>query len=75
MTTTDTTPTGKSLRILGDERQRLTTLVATQYAAGDSIRVLARDIGRSYGFVHRLLGEAGVELRQRGNSPLRHRRP
>ena len=72
---TGTTPTEKSRRISGDERRMLTTRVATRYAAGVSIRALAVDIGRSYGLVHRLLAEAGVELRQRGNSPLRNRHP
>ncbi|YCK42736.1 helix-turn-helix domain-containing protein [Actinomadura sp. ATCC 39365] len=40
--------------------------VAKQYADGESIRYIARDLGRSYGFVHSLLEEAGTELRRRG---------
>lgn len=36
------------------------------YAAGASIRTLSREYGRSYGAVHRMLSEAGVELRGRG---------
>lgn len=44
------------------------------YEAGMSIRALAEWTGRSYGFVHRLLGEAGVRLRARGG-PNRGRVP
>ena len=33
-----------------------------------SINQIRRDIGRSYGFVHRLLVEAGVTMRPRGGN-------
>ena len=33
-----------------------------------SIRALAASTGRSYGFVHRVLTESGVQLRQRGGA-------
>ncbi|WP_446047526.1 helix-turn-helix domain-containing protein [Streptomyces olivaceus] len=33
---------------------------------GASVRVLAEGCGRSYGFVHRLLTEAGTTMRTRG---------
>ncbi|TMR88617.1 helix-turn-helix domain-containing protein [Nonomuraea basaltis] len=54
------------VRIVGAERHQLTQLVAGRYQAGESIRVLAESIGRSYGFIHKLLEEAGVDLRHRG---------
>ncbi|MEV4115082.1 helix-turn-helix domain-containing protein [Nonomuraea sp. NPDC049695] len=38
----------------------------TPYQAGESIRALALSIGRSYGFIHALLEEAGAEIRHRG---------
>lgn len=39
-----------------------------RYVAGDSIRDIAEDHGRSYGFVHRMLGAGGVTLRGRGGA-------
>ncbi|WP_188197259.1 helix-turn-helix domain-containing protein [Nonomuraea sp. SYSU D8015] len=54
------------VRILGAERHLLAQLVAGRYQAGESIRELAESISRSYGFIHTLLEEAGVELRHRG---------
>ena len=39
-----------------------------RYAAGASIRDLAAASGRSYGFIHGLLCEAGVTLRGRGGA-------
>ncbi|MEV6154940.1 helix-turn-helix domain-containing protein [Nonomuraea sp. NPDC052129] len=58
----------KNKRIVGAERAQLAEAVAQQYASGESIRLIALNIGRSYGFVHRLLGEAGAELRHRGGN-------
>jgi predicted transcriptional regulator len=46
----------------------MTHELVARYRAGDSIRELAASTGRSYGFVHRLLSEAGVELRGRGGA-------
>ena len=60
--------TNKSRRVSGDQRAELARTAAEQYAAGRSIRALAAELGRSYGFVHKLLGEAGVELRGRGGN-------
>ncbi|MEU7855219.1 helix-turn-helix domain-containing protein [Nonomuraea sp. NPDC049141] len=54
------------VRIVGAERHQLSQALAGRYRSGESIRVLALSIGRSYGFVHALLEEAGVELRHRG---------
>ncbi|MGR6921186.1 helix-turn-helix domain-containing protein [[Actinomadura] parvosata] len=54
------------VRIVGAERHQLAQHLAGRYQAGESVRGLAESIGRSYGFVHTLLEEAGVELRRRG---------
>lgn len=42
--------------------------LAARYRAGESVRVLARSTGRSYGWVYRLLTEAGVAFRPRGGN-------
>jgi len=60
--------TEKGRRIVGSERQTLARDLVSRYTSGSSIRALAADTGRSYGFVHRVLTEAGVELRQRGGA-------
>ncbi|MBO3734847.1 transcriptional regulator [Glycomyces sp. NEAU-S30] len=52
----------------GDERRELTEFVSVEYEKGQSIRDIASTIGRSYGFVHRLLAESGTELRTRGGA-------
>lgn len=56
----------KGRRITGTERQRLTSDLKKRYVKGASIRELANDTGRSYGFIHRLLVESEVPLRGRG---------
>ncbi len=56
----------KGRRIVGAERETLTDEVRQRYSNGASIRELATDTGRSYGFIHRLLVESGAELRGRG---------
>ncbi|MGH3956000.1 helix-turn-helix domain-containing protein [Mycobacteroides salmoniphilum] len=43
------------------------------YEQGASIRTLAADAGRSYGYVHRALVESGVTLRGRGGPNRRGR--
>ncbi len=58
----------KGSRITGAQRGTLATQYAKQYAAGESIRKIAEDAGRSFGFVHGVLTEAGVALRGRGGS-------
>ncbi|MFH8337032.1 helix-turn-helix domain-containing protein [Streptomyces sp. AM6-12] len=52
--------------ITGGAREKLAEAFAGEYRQGRSIRAIAEEHGRSYGFVHRLLGEAGVPLRTRG---------
>ena len=58
----------KGKRITGGERNKLAADLKKRYETGTSIRDLAADTGRSYGFVHRILGEAGVTLRGRGGA-------
>jgi hypothetical protein len=58
----------KGTRVAGENRSELAVELKRRYDAGESIRQLAAATGRSYGFVHRLLGEAGVELRGRGGA-------
>jgi Helix-turn-helix domain len=63
-----TATTEKGRRIVGTERQNLAKDLVKRYSSGESIRALASDTGRSYGFVHRVLTESGVQLRQRGGA-------
>lgn len=56
----------KGSRITGDKRSELAETFAQRYAQGHSIRALAEECGRSYGFVHRVLSDSGVDLRGRG---------
>jgi hypothetical protein len=58
----------KGRRVTGTERTSLAKDLTRRYAAGESIRALAEATGRSYGFVHRVLTEAGATLRGRGGS-------
>jgi hypothetical protein len=58
----------KGTRVIGIDRSRLGTQLGKRYDSGESIRSLAAATGRSYGFVHRLLTETGVELRRRGGA-------
>jgi hypothetical protein len=46
----------------------LATDLKKKYEGGASIRDLAAETGRSYGFVHRVLSETGVQLRGRGGA-------
>ncbi|MEU9133277.1 helix-turn-helix domain-containing protein [Kitasatospora sp. NPDC048540] len=56
----------KHRRIKGPERERLAGELQTAYYGGASIRDLAEETGRSYGFVNRILRDAGTRLRPRG---------
>jgi hypothetical protein len=58
----------KGARITGGDRNKLAADLKRKYASGRSIRELAGETGRSYGFVHRMLNEAGVSLRGRGGA-------
>lgn len=61
----------RSSRVVGDDREALASTLAAKYAAGASIRALAQENGRSYGFVHRLLSENEVTFRGRGGATRR----
>ena len=61
----------KGARLTGPERTKLASELAEKYQAGNSIRSLAEETGRSYGFVHRILTEQEVSLRGRGGATRR----
>lgn len=61
----------KGARITGEQRGSLGAAFAERYAAGESIRAIAEDAGRSYGFVHGVLTESGAALRARGGATRR----
>lgn len=58
----------KGTRVTGDDRATLSADLKKRYEGGESIRALAQLQNRSYGFVHRILSEAGVTLRGRGGA-------
>ncbi|HEY3736165.1 MAG TPA: helix-turn-helix domain-containing protein [Jatrophihabitans sp.] len=58
----------KGARITGTDRVKLAADLKKKYEKGLSIRDLADSNGRSYGFVHRVLSESGVDLRGRGGA-------
>ncbi|WP_433426303.1 helix-turn-helix domain-containing protein (plasmid) [Microtetraspora malaysiensis] len=58
----------KNARVVGEERARLGAELRKRYEAGETVRELASSTGRSYGFVHQVLSEAGVKLRSRGGA-------
>lgn len=61
----------KGARLTGPERDKLASELAEKYKSGNSIRSLAEETGRSYGFVHRILSEQDVQLRGRGGATRR----
>lgn len=65
---TKTTAIKKGARITGPARDKLAADLRKKYEKGQSIRALAEGTGRSYGFVHRLLSDADVQLRGRGGA-------
>lgn len=58
----------KGERIVGAQRETLAKNLVKRYGQGESIRSLAASTGRSYGFIHRVLTECGVQLRPRGGA-------
>ena len=58
----------KGTRITGQSRDKLAADLRREYEGGASIRALAEQTGRSYGFVHRVLTESDVPLRGRGGA-------
>ena len=65
----------KGRRITGGERDKLSADLRRRYENGDSIRTLAAETGRSYGFIHRVLSESGATLRGRGGATRRKSAP
>ncbi|GAA4657599.1 helix-turn-helix domain-containing protein [Kineococcus glutinatus] len=65
----------KGSRLTGVERETLAAELSRGYAEGKSIRALAEETGRSYGFVHRILSESEVSLRSRGGATRGRARP
>ena len=65
----------KGRRITGGERDKLSADLRRRYENGDSIRTLAAETGRSYGFIHRVLSESGATLRGRGGATRRKASP
>jgi Helix-turn-helix domain len=64
-----TDPTRKITRVTGEDRKEMRSVLAKQYARGASLRALAAEHGRSYGFVHRLLTEDDTfQPRSRGGA-------
>jgi hypothetical protein len=64
----DVAELAKGSRITGTQRTELATELAQRYGAGESIRAIAEATGRSFGFVHGLIKESGVEVRGRGGA-------
>jgi len=58
----------KGRRVTGGDRTKLAADLRKRYESGASIRELAAETGRSYGFVHRILSESGATLRGRGGA-------
>jgi hypothetical protein len=71
----------KHAHVVGVARKELSRHFVKRHKAGESIRSLAASSGRSYGFTHRLLVEAGVRFRRQGGgnnrsrSDAAHRKP
>ena len=61
----------KGSRVTGGDRDTLSEHLRRKYEGGASIRALAEESGRSYGFVHRMLSESGATLRGRGGATRR----
>lgn len=53
-------------RITGDERKNMAKSLRRRYEGGASVRELSAKTKRSYGWVNKLLKEAGTTLRPRG---------
>ncbi|MFJ3946200.1 helix-turn-helix domain-containing protein [Streptomyces griseoaurantiacus] len=64
------TPLAPKERLAGEARKKYAADLAERYNSNHSIRSLMAESGRSYGFVHKLLSEAGVTFRPRGG--IRH---
>ncbi|BCY11081.1 helix-turn-helix domain-containing protein [Actinoplanes sp. L3-i22] len=54
-------------RLSAKARAALQEKAVRRYGEGASIRRICAETGRSYGFTHRLLTDAGVQMRRRGH--------
>ena len=52
--------------LAGEERAKVAAQLRKEYEAGASLYQLADRWNRSYGWVHRMLAEAGTTMRPRG---------
>jgi hypothetical protein len=64
----------KHTRVTGPDAEQMGSEMRRLYETGMSIRDLSEEYQRSYGAVHKMLQEAGVELRVRGGLAGRIRR-
>lgn len=62
-------PIGPGRHLSDREKIIVGQWVVREYAKGRSIREIGADLGRSYGFVRRLLHAHEVELRPKGSTP------
>jgi hypothetical protein len=67
-------PVEKGRRIVGAERGTWIVECSQRYDAGESIATIATSLGRSYGWVRRILAEGGVTMRPRGGPNRRRAR-
>jgi transposase len=58
----------KKIQVTGNARSKLAADFKKKYNAGASVRAIADEQGKSYGFVHTLLGEAKTTMRARGGA-------
>jgi hypothetical protein len=58
----------KRKRVSGKQRDEASLRIILAYEEGSSIRSIATEWGRSYGWVHRLLADGGVRFRPRGGN-------
>lgn len=65
---------GRHVRLSPKAREDVRRALSIEYAAGKSVRALASAHVISYGFVYRLLHEAGTEMRRRGSANFCQRR-
>lgn len=64
----------KHQRLDAQQQEAVTAELRKRYDAGWSIRALATESGRSYGYVHRHLRLSGVAFRPKGGVRLRRLR-
>lgn len=53
-------------RLTTQQRASLGAGLRRQYEQGDTVKVIATRVGRSYGFTHQILKDAGTVMRKPG---------